>query len=140
MSEVRVGIGVFVFRDGRFLMALRRGSHGAGTWSLPGGHLEFGESFEDTAVREVAEETGVRITNLRFGAVTNDVFTGEDRHYVTIWLLSDHAGGEPEILEPDKCAALGWYDFTELPQPLFLPWHQLRESPLFDGIRRTAAG
>jgi 8-oxo-dGTP diphosphatase len=137
-SDVRVGIGVFVFRDGRFLMARRHGAHGAGTWSVPGGHLEFGESFEDTAVREVAEETGVQITNVRFGAVTNDIFADEDRHYVTVWMLSDHMSGEPSILEPDKCLSLGWYDFEALPSPLFLPWRQLLRSPLFDTIRKSA--
>ncbi|MET7418980.1 NUDIX hydrolase [Dactylosporangium sp. NPDC005555] len=135
---VRVGIAVFVFRDGRFLMARRRGAHGAGTWSVPGGHLEFGESFEDTAVREVAEETGVQIARVRFGAVTNDVFTDEDRHYVTVWMLSDHVAGEPAILEPDKCTDLAWHDFDNLPDPLFLPWRQLLESPLFARIRESA--
>lgn len=138
-AEVRVGIGVFVFRSGRFLMGRRHGAHGAGTWSVPGGHLEYGETFEDTAIREVAEETGVRITNVRFGAVTNDVFTDEGRHYVTVWMLSDHAAGEPSILEPDKCVSLGWYDFGALPEPLFLPWRQLVRSPLFDGIKKSAA-
>ena len=137
-AGVRVGIGVFVFRDGRFLMGCRRGAHGAGTWSVPGGHLEFGESFEDTAIREVAEETGVHITNVRFGAVTNDVFTGEGRHYVTVWMLSDHAAGEPVILEPDKCTDLAWHGFDDLPEPLFLPWRQLLASPLFETIKKAA--
>ena len=135
---VRVGIAVFVCRGGRFLMGRRRGAHGAGTWSVPGGHLEFGESFEDTAVREVAEETGVQITDVRFGAVTNDVFADEGRHYVTVWMLSDHAAGEPAILEPDKCVSLGWYTFDDLPEPLFLPWRQLVRSPLFDMIKKSA--
>ncbi|UWZ57655.1 NUDIX domain-containing protein [Dactylosporangium aurantiacum] len=135
-AGVRVGIGVFVCRGGRFLMGRRRGAHGAGTWSVPGGHLEFGESFEDTAVREVAEETGVQIGNVRFGAVTNDVFPGEGRHYVTVWMLSDHVAGEPAILEPDKCTDLAWHDFDDLPEPLFLPWRQLVRSPHFDAIRR----
>lgn len=76
-KNVRVGIAVFVFKEGTFLMQRRTGSHGAGSWSVPGGHLEFGESFEDTARREVKEETGVDIKNVRFGAVTNDHFIDE---------------------------------------------------------------
>jgi 8-oxo-dGTP diphosphatase len=67
-NNVRVGIGVFVFKEGKFLMQKRQGSHGEGTWSCPGGHLEFGESFKDTARREVKEETNLEIDNVRFGA------------------------------------------------------------------------
>ena len=51
MSEpiVRVGVGVYVFKSDKFLMQLRVGAHGSDSWSVPGGHLEFGESFEETA-------------------------------------------------------------------------------------------
>jgi len=74
MSEnsVKVGIGFSYLNRGKLLMLKRQGSHGAGSWSIPGGHLEFGESFEDTTIREVFEETNLKIKNIRFGAVTND--------------------------------------------------------------------
>lgn len=131
----RVGIGTFVFRKGRFLMGRRLGAHGEGTWSVPGGHPEFGETFEQAARREVFEETALRVANVRFGAVTNDVFLEERRHYVTVWMLADHAGGEPTITEPDKYDRQGWYDFSCLPQPLFLPWRQLLRSEFIDRVR-----
>ncbi|HEX6416469.1 MAG TPA: NUDIX hydrolase [Candidatus Saccharimonadales bacterium] len=133
--QTRVGIGVFVFKDGRFLMQQRQGSHGAGSWSVPGGHLEFGESFEDTAAREVEEETGITIKNIRFGAVTNDVFPDEGKHYVTIWMISEWEGGEARITEPDKCIAQSWETFDSLPEPLFLPWNQLLQSEFIDDIK-----
>jgi len=131
----RVGIGVFVFKDGKFLMRRRRNAHGDGTWSIPGGHLEFGETFEETAKREVLEETGLTITNVRFGAVTNDHFEDEDKHYVTIWMLSDWERGEEQITEPDKFVAMEWRDFDTLPEPLFLPWRQLLGSQFIDGMK-----
>jgi 8-oxo-dGTP diphosphatase len=133
----RVGVGVFVVRDGAFLMGLRRGAHGAETWSLPGGHLEFGESFEDAAAREVAEETGVAVGNLRVAAVTNDVFAGEGRHYVTVWMVGEWVAGEAEEREPEKFVRLGWHGFEELPQPLFLPWVQLLQSPFLTQLRAS---
>jgi len=137
MSEnnVKVGVGVFVFKDGKFLMQLRQGGHGSGSWSLPGGHLEFGESFEDTARREVIEETKLQIKNVRFGAVTNDFFPDENKHYVTIWMLSDWDYGKESIMEPDKCLKQGWYSIEHLPSPLFLPWNQLLKSEFIENIK-----
>jgi 8-oxo-dGTP diphosphatase len=131
----KVGVGVFVIKDKKFLMGKRLGSHGEGTWSVPGGHLEFGESFADTAAREVLEETGVCIKDIRFGAVTNDYFKDEEKHYVTLWMLSEYDTGDVSILEPDKFIEQGWFDFDTLPEPLFLPWKQLFNSEFFKNIR-----
>lgn len=131
----RVGIGVFVLKDGKFLIQKRQGSHGEGSWSLPGGHLEFGESFEDTARREVKEETDLNITNIRFVAVTNDVFVDENKHYVTVWMLSDWLDGELLNMEPQKCTQQRWITFEELPEPLFLPWRQLLASHFLEVIK-----
>ncbi len=134
-KAVRVGIGVFIFKNGKFLLLQRQGSHGEGSWSVPGGHLEVGESFEQTAKREVKEETNLEIKNVRFGAVTNDYFTDEDKHYVTVWMLSDWENGQEYIVEPDKCLNQGWHSFENLPTPLFLPWNQLLESEFIDRIK-----
>jgi 8-oxo-dGTP diphosphatase len=135
-NAVRVGIGVFVFKDGKFLMQKRQGAHGSGTWSLPGGHLEFGESFTDTAIREVIEETNLKIKNLRFGAVTNDFFKDENKHYITVWMLSDWDSGKESIMEPDKCIKQAWHSFDDLPSPLFLPWNQLLGSDFIENIKQ----
>ncbi len=112
------------FKNGQFLMGRRRGSHGDGNWSIPGGHLEFGESFEQTAKREMMEETGLTIKNICFGAITNDYFENEDKHYVTIWMISDWDTGTEYITEPDKFVEINWYSFDNLPSPLFLPWRR----------------
>ncbi len=135
-NSVKVGIGVFVFKDGKFLMQKRQGAHGAGSWSVPGGHLEFGESFEDTARREVMEETNLQIKNVRFGAVTNDFFADENKHYVTVWMLSDWDSGKEYIKEKDKSLKQLWCTFNDLPSPLFLPWNQLLKSDFIDSIKR----
>jgi 8-oxo-dGTP diphosphatase len=132
----QIGIGVFVIRDGKILMGHRKGSHGENTWSIPGGHMEFSESFEDTAKREVMEETGMAIKNVRFGAVTNDVFESDNKHYVTIWVLSDWAENEPSITEPDKFVDQEWIDTNDIPRPLFLPWYELLDSEFMPGIRQ----
>lgn len=121
----KVGIGVFVVKDGKFVMLLRKGSHGAGDWSLPGGHLELSESWEFCARRETREETGLEIKNVKYLALTNDIFT-EKKHYVTIFMLAEWASGEPTICEPEKCADMQWFDYERLPDNLFLASKNLR--------------
>lgn len=123
----RVGVGMFVFKDGKFLMGRRMNSHGDGTWSLPGGHLEFNETIEDCTKREVLEEAGVVVKNIRFLDITEDMFKEEDKHYVTIYTVSDYCSGEPRIMEPDKCSEWIWTTWDEMPEPIFLPLINLRK-------------
>ncbi|KAI2788471.1 Nudix hydrolase 1 [Penicillium oxalicum] len=85
--DPRIGVGVFVTNaEGKFVLGKRKGSHGADTWALPGGHLEFGESFETCAEREILEETGLKIRNIHYLTATNTVFVAENKHYVTIFM------------------------------------------------------
>ena len=120
-----VGIAVIVKNDHRVLLGERKNAHGAGTWAFPGGHLEFGESIQDCAVREVFEETGIRIKNLRPGPYTNDFFEAEGKHYVTLFVIAEHASGEPTVKEPSKCARWEWSEWPPALHPQFLPIQNL---------------
>jgi 8-oxo-dGTP diphosphatase len=114
----KVGIGVFVFKDGKVLLGKRKGSHGSGEYSGTGGHLEYMESFESCAMRETKEETGIEIENIRFLCITN-LKAYAPKHYIDIGMIADWKSGEPQILEKEKCDGWGWYDIEDLPQPLF---------------------
>ncbi len=130
MKIPRVGVSTLVVKDDKFLIGRRKSkTHGHGTWHTPGGHLEFGESFEDCAKREVLEETGVEIEDIRFLAVTNDVFIREGLHYVTIWMIAKWKRGKPRVTEPDKCECWKWMSWEEIKnlKPLFLPLRNLIE-------------
>jgi 8-oxo-dGTP diphosphatase len=121
----RIGVAVLVLRDGLVLLGKRAGSHGAGTWAVPGGHLEFGESIERCAIREVAEETGLSIRSVDYGPYTNDVFASEGKHYVTLFVTADCPTGDPALLEPGKCSSWQWFQWEQLPEPLFAPLAEL---------------
>jgi len=116
----KVGIGVIVLKDGKVLLGERTASHGAGTYQIPGGHLEFGESFEETAKREVLEETGVTNIAIRgLVCIKNDRVY--DKHFVTIGLVAEWKAGEPVDIEPLKSKNWSWYSPEEMPENLFLP-------------------
>ena len=126
-----VGVAVLIRNADKFLMIKRTGAHGEGTWSVPGGHLEYGESIEACAARETLEEVGLNIVPGKTIAVTNDIFDSNSKHYITIWVESIINPGYPtvaEIKEPDKILKLEWYGFSDLPVPLFEPcWQNLRQ-------------
>ena len=129
IGKVGVGVAVLVWKDGKFLMGERVGSHGIGSFTVPGGHLEFGETIEECAIREVLEETTLTITNVRVLTITNDIFEADNKHYVTIWVESDWVKGEPTITEPNKWVNMTWRDFKSLPEPLWQPgWTNLRKA------------
>lgn len=124
-NKPRVGVGVIVKQDKRVLLGNRINSHGHNTWNFPGGHLEFNESPFDCARREVKEETGLNITNLEAGPWTNDLFTNENKHYITIYIASDYFSGSLQVKEPHKCKQWAWFSWDRLPSPIFLPIQNL---------------
>lgn len=126
----KVGIGVFVLKDGKVLMQRRVGAHGKGTWCFPGGHLEFGESVEACVHREVLEETSCKVANVRFVAVTNDIFQKENKHYLTIFMAADYKSGTPRP-NLKESTEIGWFDMKKLPSPLFVPIQNLIANKCF---------
>lgn len=123
----KVGLGVAVVKEGKVLLGQRKNSHGAGDWCFPGGHLEFGESWEQCARRETKEETGIEIKNVRFWTATNDIYEKENKHYVTIFMLADYDSGQARVMEPDKSEAWEWFEWDALPKDLFFSTRNLVE-------------
>ena len=121
----RIGVASIIVKDNKILMGKRLGAPGSNSWQFPGGRLEFNESVEDCARRETLEEAGIQIANIRDFAFTNDFFPEDNKHYVTLFVLADLLSGTPQVLEPDKCGGWEWFDWDELPSPLFLPIENL---------------
>ncbi len=117
----KIGTGVYILKDGKFLFGKRRGMNGVGYWCAPGGHLEMNETWDDNAKRESMEEAGIDIANVRFITATNDINDEDGKHYVTLHFVADWLSGVPCDAEPEKIGDWAWYSWTELPDPMFLP-------------------
>ncbi|KAL3631304.1 Nudix (Nucleoside diphosphate linked moiety X)-type motif 1 [Castilleja foliolosa] len=131
-SRPKVAVVVFLLKGKKVLLGRRRSSVGRDTYALPGGHLEFGESFEECATREVKEETGLDIDRIEFVTVTNNVYSKVDKpvHIVAIFMRAFLANPDqvPQNPEPDKCEGWDWYDWNDLPRPLFGPLETMAQS------------
>jgi 8-oxo-dGTP diphosphatase len=118
----RVGVAAIIIRNDQVLLIKRKNVHCAGSWSTPGGHLDFGETPEQCAIRETREEVGIEIEDMRFVAVTNDYFEANEKHYISLWMAGSYISGEPKITADYEVAKLGWFGWDALPSPLFIPF------------------
>lgn len=126
-NRPKVGIGVIVINDNKVLLGKRLRVHGKGSWAFPGGHLELNEEINECAIREVKEETGIKIKNLKIGPLTNDIFKHERKHYITIFVICEYSSGDVKIMEPLKCKKWEWFSWEKLPKPLFLSVQNLKK-------------
>ena len=117
----RVGVSSMVIKGGQVLLGKRKGSHGAARWATPGGHLEYGETVEECAKRELLEETGLTAKSITFGPYTNDVIAPDGKHYITLFVFITDFEGTPSCCEPEKCEGWKWFELQGLPSPLLTP-------------------
>lgn len=126
-KRVGAGVGALIKKGDMFLLGHRHDDpdkansalHGEGTWTMPGGRLEFGETFEDGIKREVLEETGMRLNNVKVICVSNERVS--DAHFVTVGLMCEDFTGEPKIVEPEEITEWKWFPLDNPPSPMFFP-------------------
>ncbi len=133
-KKVGVGFGVMILKDDKLLLGKRHEDaekassllNGAGTWTMPGGKLHFGETFEDGAKREVLEETGITLNKLSVICVNQDIIG--TAHFITVGLFSDAFSGKPKVMEPDEITEWRWFDLNNLPSPIYFPSAKVLEN------------
>ncbi len=127
-KRIGAGFGVIIINnEGKVLLGRRHPDpdkadsafRSAGEWSLPGGKLDWGESFEEGAIREVKEETDLDITDPEVISVHN--CKNEYAHFMTVGLLANSYKGEPKVMEPDEMTEWQWFKLDNLPQPRYFP-------------------
>lgn len=113
-----VSVGVLMLNEkGEILLGLRKGDLGSGEWSLPAGHVEFGETIFEAALREVKEETDISASEPQLISVADEMY-GE-KQYLGLGVSAQYNGGAPKLMEPDKCGEWRWFDLSVLPHNLF---------------------
>ena len=133
MEEKRkmgIGVGILILNEkNELLLGLRNDDpekadselHLEGTWTMPGGKLEFGESFEEAGKRETKEETNidVELEDLEVISFCND--KNQYAQFVTVGMIAKKYSGEPKIMEPDEIVDWKWFSLDNLPKKLYFP-------------------
>jgi 8-oxo-dGTP diphosphatase len=147
MSDIdqkpRVGVGVMVFKDGKVLLGKRNDNaekasselHGEGTWTMPGGKLDFGETLKEAACREAMEETGIKLNKLELISVADEILT--DKHFVTVGFLCEDFDVDPRVMEPEEITEWRWFDLNDLPEKVFPPSAKIIKNFLEKKIYRS---
>jgi 8-oxo-dGTP diphosphatase len=112
-NQFNIGSNALIVRDGKVLLGLRKNVAGAGTWGLPGGHLEFGEELDAAVKRELLEETGLVIKDLELVCITNA--PQEQAHYIQLVFMVRNFDGEVQLKEPNRCERWSWFPLDQLP-------------------------
>ncbi len=137
-KRVGAGLGVILERDGKILLGKRHPDpdkadsafRSAGEWCIPRGKLDFGETFEECAVREVKEETGIIVKDPKLISVHN--CKNEHAHFMTVGFLVKDWEGEAKVMEPDEMIEWQWFDLNNLPYPRYFPSFEVIENYLKD--------
>ena len=117
-AGIPTGVHVLLEKAGRVLLMRRAGTgFFDGLYSLPGGHVEAGESLCDTAVREMREELAIDIDRATL-EIIGVVHRRSDSNRIDFFMRAGRWSGEPVIAEPDKCDDLQWYERTALPEAI----------------------
>jgi ADP-ribose pyrophosphatase YjhB (NUDIX family) len=129
--------GCAVIDDSGRVLLQRRGD-AQGPWGLPGGAMELGETLEEAAVRETLEETGLNVRpDGLLGVYSGPLHTyanGDVVQAVVVVLTAKQIGGRLSV-DGAETVDLGWFDFEDLPIPIFAP-----HEPMLQDLRHGYRG
>lgn len=119
MKEPKIGVASVIYdaESNKILL----GHRADGTWGLVGGKLEWRETFEECAIREMMEEVGIELKKMSYLGLNNCIDHENDQHYVTVFYHATEIRGIYENKEPDKHYEWKMHSLDDLPDNLFFP-------------------
>lgn len=131
-----LGVGVMILKDDKVLLGLRNPNkekasselNGQGTWTMPGGKVEYMEKLADAAKRELEEETSLIANDLKLICISDDMT--DTAHYVTAGFLVNEYSGEIKTMEPETILEWKWFDINNLPSNMYKPSKKVIEKYL----------
>ncbi len=122
-----IGVGIMILKDNKILLGLRNPDkvkasselQGQGTWTMPGGKVEFMEKLIDAAKRELEEETSLIANKLDLLCISDDMT--DTAHYVTVGFIVREYKGEVKTMEPETILEWKWFPLNNLPENLYNP-------------------
>lgn len=131
-----LGVGVMILKDDKVLLGLRNPNkekasselNGQGTWTMPGGKVEYMERLADAAKRELEEETSLIANDLKLICISDDMT--DTAHYVTAGFLVNEYSGEIKTMEPETILEWKWFDINNLPSNMYKPSKKVIEKYL----------
>lgn len=125
MKNIGVGCGVIILNNNKILLGLRNSDplladcdlHEEDSWTMPGGSINYNESFEDAGIRETKEETDLDIKDPKVICVQVD--KNKFAHYVSVGMIAKNFSGEVKVMEPNEIIKWEWFDINSLPSNIF---------------------
>lgn len=116
-KSIKISCEILLKKAETILLGKRKNCYGEGTWALPGGHLNYGESLLDCAKRELKEELGIEADDFQLITVTETVSAD---HYIRVsFVVEDFPYDDIKCLEPDRCYEWRFFNINELPENIF---------------------
>ena len=116
-----VGVAIVIFKDGKILLGEDIGKGAKPVYGVPGGHWENGENLVQAAKREVLEEAGIEIQNIKLVSVYDFFREDKNRSYITIGFKADYKSGELKDESAITRRNWSWFSIETLPSNIFPP-------------------
>lgn len=127
---VGTGVGAVILNENNEILFLKRGKKAkneVGKWKLPGGTIEWGETMEQTLIREMKEEVGVEVEIEDHLFTYDDFIPDEGQHWIAIFFVCRIKKETVKNMEPGKIDGIEWFGIHEIPENVAIGTEEMVE-------------